>query len=60
LTVKVIGLQAQVGEKLSEEDFGPSVIALNEQLAAARGEIDKVSSRPPKADPCSTRAPAMR
>ena len=43
LTVKVIGLQAQVGDKLSEEDFDPSVIALNEQLAAARVEIDKVS-----------------
>jgi hypothetical protein len=44
LTVKVIGLQSQLGDKLSEEDFDPSVIALNEQLAAARIEIGKVSS----------------
>jgi hypothetical protein len=44
LTVKVIGLQSQLGDKLSEDDFDPSVIALNEQLAEARVEIDKVSS----------------
>ena len=44
LTVKVISLQSQLGDKLSEEDFDPSVMALNEQLAAARIEIGKVSS----------------
>jgi hypothetical protein len=44
LTVKVIGLQSQLGDKLSEEDFDPSVIALNEQLAVARVEIGKVAA----------------
>ena len=43
LTVKVIGLQSQLGDKLSEDDFDPSVIALNEQLAVARVEIGKVA-----------------
>jgi hypothetical protein len=35
---------SRVEGKLSEEDFDPSVMALNDQLAAARVEIDTVSS----------------
>ena len=44
LTVKLIGLQAQVDDKLSPDDFDPSIIALNDQLATARRELEKTSA----------------
>ena len=44
LTVKVMGLQAQMGDKVSASDVDPGVFALNEQLAEARVELDKAST----------------
>jgi len=44
LTVKVMGLQAQVGDKLSASDIDPGVVTLHGQLAEARVELDKAST----------------
>jgi len=44
LTVKVMGLQAQVGDKVSASDIDPGVVALHGKLAEARVELDKAST----------------
>lgn len=44
LTVRMIGLQAQIDDKLAASDFDPSIMALNDQLATARAELEKASS----------------
>ena len=44
LTVRLIGVQAQVDDKLAASDFDPSIMALNDQIANARGEFEKASA----------------
>ena len=44
LTVRMIGLQAQIDDKLAASDFDPSIMALNDQIANAREEFEKASS----------------
>ncbi len=44
LHLKLIGLQTKVDEKLSAEDFDPALMSVNEQMAVAREEIEKVSA----------------
>ena len=44
LRITLIGLQAQMDEKMSADDFDPGIVVLNEQLAVARKEFDKLSS----------------
>ena len=41
--VKLIGIQAQVEDKLSAADFDPAIIALNDQLAGARAHDEYVA-----------------
>jgi len=44
LHILMLGVQAQVDEKLSKDAVDPSIVALNEQLAVARQEYDKMST----------------
>ena len=41
--IKVLGLEAQIGEKVSAADFDPIVIDLNENLGKAREVIKEAS-----------------
>ncbi len=41
--IKVLGLEAQIGEKVSAADFDPIVIDLNEKLGKAREVIKEAS-----------------
>ena len=41
--IKVLGLEAQIGEKVSAADFDPIVIDLNEKLGKAREVITEAS-----------------
>jgi hypothetical protein len=44
LHLKLIGLQTKIDDKLSAEDFDPALRSINEQMAVARGEIEKASA----------------
>lgn len=41
--VKFIALQAKLDEKISMEDFDPSIVNLNDQLAKSRQELETLS-----------------
>ncbi len=41
--IRVLGLEAQIGEKVSATDFDPIVIDLNEKLGKARVVIEEAS-----------------
>ncbi len=41
--IKVLGLEAQIGEKVSASDLDPIVIDLNEKLGKAREVIEEAS-----------------
>ncbi len=41
--IKVLGLEAQIGKKISAADFDPMVIDLNEKLGKAREVIEEAS-----------------
>jgi len=41
--IRVLGLEAQIGEKVSAADVDPIVIDLNEKLAKAREVIEEAS-----------------
>ncbi len=43
LHISLIRMEAQLGEKISTDDVDPSIIVLNEQLAVARTEYEKMS-----------------
>jgi hypothetical protein len=43
LHLKLISLQTKVDAKLSAEDFDPVLLSINEQMTAAREELEKVS-----------------
>jgi hypothetical protein len=42
--IEILTLQAQVDEKVSAEDVDPTIVKLNEELGAARQELDKASA----------------
>ena len=42
--IAILALQAQVDEKVSATDVDPTLGALNEQLGAARGQLEKSSA----------------
>lgn len=44
LHLKLISLQTKVDEKLSAKSFDPVLLSVNEQMAAAREEVEKVSA----------------
>ena len=44
LRIDLMQLQSSVDEKLSEEDFDPTVIQLNDQLAKARVKYEEAKS----------------
>jgi hypothetical protein len=43
LRVIMIAMRAKIGQKLSNDDVDPTIVALNEQLGAARIDIDKAA-----------------
>ena len=42
--IMLLGLQAQVDDKIAQGDVDPAITALNEQLAVARAEYDRMSA----------------
>lgn len=43
LRMQLVRLEAQLSDKVSAEDVDPSLVALNEQVATARAEIDRAA-----------------
>ena len=39
--IQILGLKAAIDEKVSSSDVDPTIVDLNEQLAAARAELEK-------------------
>jgi hypothetical protein len=42
--IEILGLEAQVDEKVSASDVDPTIVKLNEDLATARKELEKSSA----------------